>query len=163
MNINKNCCCFTGHRIISSKHKDVLPKNLSKHILQMIDMGIYNFMTGGALGFDTLAAKAILKERENNPDIRLILALPCRNQTKGWRQSQINEYEEILQSANEVIFLSDEYYDGCLLNRNRFMIDNSSHCIFYMTSMRGGTAYTIKYANQNNINLYNVLLSLIHI
>ncbi len=157
MKIKKNCCCFTGHRIILSKHRDVLPQNLSRHILQMTDMGIYNFMTGGALGFDTLAAKAILKEREKLPDIHLILALPCKNQTRGWRQAQILEYEEILKAADEVIFLADEYYDGCLLKRNRFMIDNSSHCIFYISSMHGGTAYTIKYAEQNNVNLHNVL------
>ncbi len=157
MNTREKCCSFTGHRIIKSEHLSIIQKNLSALIRDMLMLGITDFITGGALGFDTLAAKAVLEAKQENPSVRLVLALPCRNQTKGWRKSQIAEYEEILASADEVIYVSDEYYSGCLHKRNRFMVDHSSHCIFYITSKRSGTAYTLNYALESDLKAHNIL------
>ena len=36
----------------------------------------------GALGFDTIAAQAVLSVKETYPEVKLILVLPCENQTK---------------------------------------------------------------------------------
>jgi len=41
------------------------------------------------------------------------------------------------------------------------MVDNSSHCIFYMASPRGGTAYTVKYAIKNGLLMHNALTDFI--
>lgn len=151
-------CFFTGHRIIRNEHKEILGTRLNNKIQHLITLGITHFIAGGALGFDTLAANAVIEARNNNPKIILTLALPCKAQTNGWHKKDINEYERILSLADEVIYVSEEYYDGCMQKRNRYMADNSSHCIFYMTSPRGGTAYTIKYAIENDIELHNVMI-----
>lgn len=151
------CCCFTGHRAVSNIHKERLVANLPKIIKGLINDGITDFITGGALGFDTLAAEAVLKLKKEFPVVRLILALPCRNQTKGWNKSQISTYEEILNRADEVIYISGEYTPECMHKRNRFMVDSSAHCVFFMTSPRGGTAYTVKYALESDINMINAM------
>lgn len=151
-------CCFTGHRIIRTSDRETILNNLSDIIKQLANDGILNYISGGALGFDTLAAKAVITEREQNPAIRLSLTLPCREQTRGWRKKDIDEYKRILSLADEVTYLSDEYYDGCMQKRNRRMVESSTHCIFYMTSPRGGTAYTVKYAIENDLYMHNIMI-----
>ena len=48
---------------------------------------------GGALGFDTLAAQTVLEMKKEYPQLRLILVLPCENQTRGWHSEDIAVYE----------------------------------------------------------------------
>ena len=158
MNSRENCCCFTGHRHIANTHIEKLNLALPDIIKGLAKSGVTDFITGGALGFDTLAAMLVIKERDSNPDIRLVLALPCREQTSGWHKKDIAVYNEILSMADEVIYVSDEYTNGCMLKRNRFMVDNSAHCVFYMSSPRGGTAYTVKYALEKELEMHNVMM-----
>ncbi len=148
-------CCFTGHRAISHEHKAVLNKKLPSVIDKLISLGVTVFITGGALGFDTLAAQAVLDAKEKYPEIRLVLALPCKNQAINWNKSQIYTYNNILEKSDEVIYTSEEYTPECMRRRNRFMVDNSSYCVFFMTSPRGGTAYTVRYALEKNLNMIN--------
>lgn len=163
MNEKSKTCCFTGHRIIKTEHKEIICQNLLKLITALAETGVCNFIAGGALGFDTLAANAVIEAREHNSDINLTLALPCKEQAKNWNLKNIKEYNNILSLADKVIYVSDDYYNGCMQKRNRYMIDNSDHCIFYMTSPRGGTAYTIKYAISSETNLHNVITGIANI
>ena len=114
------------------------------------------FGAGGALGFDTLAAQAVLKLKERYPDIKLILVLPCKTQTSGWRQTDIDEYERIKAAADKVVYTSEVYYRGCMHKRNRHLVDNSSLCICYLTEDRGGTYYTVNYAKENGLQIINL-------
>ncbi len=157
MDKNKTCF-FTGHRIIRKEHRDTIKTNLKTLIKSLAELGITHYITGGALGFDTLATNAVLEAKTTNPHIKLTIAIPCKNQTRGWKQKDIEEYERLLSLADEVVYVSEEYYDGCMQKRNRYMADNSQHCIFYMTSPRGGTAYTVKYAIENDIELHNIMI-----
>ena len=80
-NINqKNTCCFSGHRIVKSQDYDNILANLDKILETLYNKGITNFISGGALGFDTLAAESVIKLRSKYSNIRLILALPCKDQ-----------------------------------------------------------------------------------
>ena len=158
MKPKENCCCFTGHRIIKNEHIDILPTKLSLAIKDLFEVHrVCDFIAGGALGFDTVAAEAVLKARNENPALRLILALPCKNQTKGWKDADKLRYENILNQADKIIYVSDNYTPDCMHKRNRFMVDNSAHCIFYMTLPRGGTAYTVRYALESNLKMHNII------
>ncbi len=55
-----------------------------------------------------------------------------------------------------MIYISKEKKKGCMHARNRYMIDNSSLCIAYMTRQSGGTAYTVKYAQENGKKICNI-------
>lgn len=158
MKPKENCCCFTGHRIIKGEHIDILPRKLNLVIKDLFEVHrVCDFVAGGALGFDMLAAEAVLKARDENPALRLILALPCKNQTNGWKDTHKLRYENILNQADKIIYVSQNYTSGCMHKRNRFMVDNSSHCIFYMTRPSGGTAYTVRYALENNLKMHNII------
>lgn len=158
---DKKSCCFTGHRIIHKEHIERLMQNIPLTIKALAAEGVTDFICGGALGFDTLAAQLVIAAKDTLPDIRLILALPCREQSKSWTLAAQKSYREILNFADETVYVSDEYYNGCMQKRNRFMVDNSSHCIFYMASPRGGTAYTVKYAIKNGLLMHNALTDFI--
>lgn len=158
MNERSKCCCFTGHRIIDSEHSHIISTRLNSMIRELYALGIRDFIAGGALGFDTIAAKAVLALRDELSEIRLILALPCCEQTKGWSKKDSLVYSNILLSADEVHYISEEYTPECMHKRNRFMVDNSSHCIFYMVHMRGGTAYTVRYALEAELDMHNIMI-----
>ena len=76
--------CFTGHRSLPAEELPEISRHLEDTLIALIEQGYCYFGAGGALGFDTLAAQMVLRLRERYPQIRLILVLPCRNQTRGW-------------------------------------------------------------------------------
>lgn len=119
-------------------------------------MGYCYFGAGGALGFDTLAAQAVLELRQAYPQIKLILVLPCIEQTKGWSAKDIAVYEDIKKRCDKYTYTSEHYYSGCMLGRNRHLIDHSSACIAYLAKQSGGTAFTVDYAKKQNIRVINI-------
>lgn len=154
--MKEKTCCFTGHRIIPKAEISTIKTKLKKAIIELINDGVIYFGTGGALGFDTIAAQTILDLREEYPQIKLILVLPCKNQTAKWKQSDIDMYEYIISQADKCVYTSENYYDGCMQKRNRHLIDNSSYCICYLTHKRGGTFYTYNYAKKNGLKIINL-------
>ena len=73
-------CCFTGHRSIAPDQLKQLPGLLDLALERLIESGVTVFRTGGAIGFDTLAALAVLKKKEIHSKLRLELILPCQDQ-----------------------------------------------------------------------------------
>ena len=149
-------CCFTGHRVIPSGEKETIRNLLETAIEKAIQDGYRFFRTGGALGFDTLAAQTVLTLKQQYPHIRLILVLPCINQANGWKQADVDEYERIRALADKVVYTSREYTSGCMHKRNRHLVDNSSLCICYLTKLSGGTAYTVRYAESKGVYIRNI-------
>ena len=77
VNIDRNSTCsFTGHRAIPGGMVDYLLQRIKDGINYLYSHGIRTFLAGGALGFDTLAAKAVIECRSIHEDIRLILVIP---------------------------------------------------------------------------------------
>ena len=150
-------CCFTGHRVIAPAHREAVARRLERQIRQLIQDGICDFIAGGARGFDTLAAETVLGLRQGFPHIRLILALPCRDQTRGWSQGEKLQYERIAARADVVHYLAETYDSGCMMRRNRFMVEHSTSCVFYLIRMRSGTYKTVEYAMEQGHTLYNIL------
>lgn len=148
--------CFTGHRIIPAERQPFLQSSLRRELIRLIEDGYRYFGAGGALGFDTLAAQEVLRLRKVYPHIRLILVLPCKSQTRGWPASDVVLYQEIMQAADKVVFTSEDYYRGCMFKRNRHLVDNSSVCVCYLTSDKGGTASTVHYAEARRLRIINL-------
>lgn len=108
------------------------------------------------MGFDTLAAQTVLKLRTKYPEIRLVLVLPCKNQTERWSAENKAVYEKVLSAADEVIYTSQAYFKGCMHKRNRYLVDHSNICIYYLTENTGGTAYTVNYAISKQLAIHNM-------
>ena len=152
--------CFTGHRDIPLCHALRLPELLERTIVELIGRGATTFRAGGAVGFDTVAALKVLELRERYPQIRLELILPCRDQTRNWKEEDVRVYEYILRVADSHRFLFDNYVDGCMLERDRRLVSGSDVCVAYLARSHGGTAYTFSRAIRGGletINLYDEL------
>lgn len=134
-----------------------LSEKFKKTLVDCIEKGYCFFGAGGALGFDTLAAQTVLELKKDYPHIKLILVLPCLNQTRGWNEKDIALYEAIKEKSDKVVYTSEHYYNGCMQKRNRHLVDYSSLCICYLKESKGGTAYTVKYAEQNGLIVLNTV------
>ena len=154
--MREKTCCFTGHRHIPEETYQQVKKKLEQTIKKLYNSGIIYYGAGGALGFDCLAAETVLRLRENYPKLRLILVLPCKDQTRGWKAEDKNKYEEIRQRADKAVYTSEIYATGCMHKRNRHLVDCSSVCVCYQTQLRGGTAYTVNYARAHGLAIINM-------
>ena len=154
--MNHKTVCFTGHRQIPISQYALIKESLTGIITHLIMNGYCFFGTGGAIGFDTLAAHIILSLKKLYPHIRLILVLPCICQTQNWNRKNILEYENIKSQADKIVYTQQEYSIDCMYKRNRHLVNNSSVCICYLTKATGGTAYTVRYAREKGLSIINV-------
>ena len=149
-------CCFSGHREITPEGYPEIERRLTREVERLFACGVRNFCCGGALGFDTMAAKAVLHLRESCPQARLVLILPCRDQTKNWSSENRRVYAEILARADAVEYMAEHYTAGCMHRRNRRMVDLSSVCVCCRLRSSGGTASTVDYALRMGLSVINL-------
>lgn len=152
-----NCCAFTGHR----PHKFpwrydetdsqcvALKEALAGQITQLVDAGVTDFYSGGADGTDCWAALIVLKLREKNSALKLHLILPHEGQADRWSDSAQERYRSILEQADSAEYVSREYYEGCMLDRNHRLVEAAGVLLaVYNGERRGGTAATVRYAQK---------------
>lgn len=132
-----------------------LAEALKVEIRNLILRGYRYFGAGGALGFDTLAAQTVLGLKSEYPQIKLILVLPCRDQADRWNAVDRAIYEDIKRQADKVVYMAEHYTRDCMFRRNRHLVDCSSVCVCYLTKRTGGTAYTVGYAKERGLLVYN--------
>lgn len=138
----KRACVFTGHRELDDPKLKV---RIEKAVRVQIKKGVYTFYNGVAKGFDLLSAECILSLKKEYPFLKLIVCVPYYGQEKGYSKTDQERYRKILKEADETLLLSDKYYKGCLLSRNRFMVEHCEEMIAYLKEPTGGTAYTVRY------------------
>lgn len=155
--MSNNSCAFTGHR----PHKFpwryneadercvALKASLGEQIKALIEAGITDFYSGGADGVDCWAALIVLELRKKNPALRLHCILPHEGQADKWSDSAQERYHSILSQADTVEYVSREYYDGCMLDRNHRLVEAAGMLLaVYNGERRGGTAATVRYARK---------------
>lgn len=154
-------CSFTGHRTIPSSHLAKLDGLLSRAIDYVYAEGCREFYTGGALGFDTMAAKKLLSFKISHGDIKLIVAVPCENQAEKWQRADREMYEYILANADEVVFCSEGYTSDCMKRRNEFLADACDVLIAYSGRASSGSAQTVRMAEARGKTVYNLYRSVV--
>ena len=108
------------------------------------------------MGFDQIVASLIIAKKEMGRDIRLVFALPCKNQDELWSTEQEQLYRNMLAEADKIIYVSEDFTDSCMKKRNRYMVDNSAYCICAHLRHMSGTDQTVKYARQKGLRIINV-------
>ena len=154
--MSNKSACFTGHRDIDPSRVPAIREKLREIIISCIEDGYTDFYNGGARGFDLMCAEEVMKLKGAYPDIRLHIIIPCSNQTRGWREEDVLRYERITSLADEVKCLSPFYFNGCMQIRNRYMVDNSSLVIAYLERATGGSAGTVRYAEEKGKEAVNI-------
>lgn len=154
--------CFTGHRSQKLPWRFnelderclVMKQTLRIEIEKAIQRGYKTFLCGMALGFDTICAETVIELKKGYPDIQLIGAIPCRTQDSKWADKDKIRYRELLQRLDGVRCIYDEYIGAeCMLERNRYMVNNSSLMIVLFDGKAGGTKSTIDYAKRKGLEI----------
>jgi uncharacterized phage-like protein YoqJ len=133
-------CGLSGHRLIESN--DFSPSVLEKNIIELAERGCRVFYCGMAMGFDMLAAEIV----QSFKNLSVIACLPCREQADKYPYSERLRYNKILKNCIDVVTLSDEYYNGCMFARDRYIVEKSDVLLCYLRKKKGGTFYTYNYA-----------------
>lgn len=150
-------CCFTGHREIPAELLSDILRNLNAEVERLISAGVTDFVSGGALGFDQLVASLIISKRRPGNGVRLIFALPCKDQDRLWGSEQKNFYRKLLKDADEVVYVSENYSPDCMEKRNRYMVDRSAFCVCALMREKSGAAQTVRYAKRCGVKIINTV------
>ncbi len=142
-------CAVTGHRALPYNFDT---ERLKERLEQIMNIGYDTFLVGMALGFDTECFKVLEKIREKN-NIKIIACIPCISQADRFNRLQKLEYERMLASADEKVYISEQYDATCMMKRNKFMVDRSSLVLYYLNRNFGGTASTVKYAVKKGVTV----------
>ena len=135
---------FTGHRFIRYSDRQRLKTNLEGAITACYHSGIRHFLCGMAAGFDMLAAETLLAMKADYSDIK-------------FNSADKERYRSILGKADDMVCLSETYFDGCFLRRNDYMLERASPIIaYYNGEPKGGTFYTCRRAKRMNLEITNL-------
>lgn len=157
MTMNQNACAFAGHRPKSFPWKYdetdpncvLLKKALAAQIATLVKTGVTEYFTGGADGVDCWAAEIVLTMREKNSTLKLHCVLPHEGQSDKWSSSAQERYHSILNRADSVTYMSREYYDGCMIDRNHQLVDSAGLLLAVFNGVRrSGTGATVNYARK---------------
>lgn len=146
-------CCFTGHRLLSREERERIMNELPQILAGLEAQGFTHFMSGGATGFDLMAASAVLALKQQGHKLSLEFVLPCENHNARWNAAQKKEFAALCRKADLVTVLEGLYTDGCMGRRNRYMVENSAACISFLRRKQSGTGQTVSYAVQRGLQL----------
>ena len=150
-------CAFTGHRPHKFPWKDneadprciALKETLAEQIATLAGAGVTEYFTGGADGVDCWAAEIVLSLREKNPALKLRCVLPHEGQADRWSSSARERYHSILKRADSVDYVSRQYYDGCMIDRNHRLVESAGLLLAVFNGVRrSGTGATVNYARK---------------
>ena len=153
---NIRACSFTGHRHIKEKHKSKINSLVMRSIEYAYSRGCRTFYTGGALGFDTVAARQVILFKLAHPDVRLIILIPCKEQEASWKESDRDAYDYILSRADESEILSDDYTNDCMKERNTALCERADMIVAYLYKEYSGAGQTVRIAKKLQKEVYNI-------
>ena len=137
--------CFSGHRSVPFAKRRELKQWLKSEIAKAY------------AGFDLLAAEAARSLQCELKDLQVIAVVPFRGQSDRWSKEEQAKYDAILRIVDDVVVLSEQYYNGCLLRRNDYMVNRSSRLIAYFDgNPKGGTFYTVREAKRQGLDIVNL-------
>ena len=143
------CCALSGHRD--------LPEDFDRNVVydgleRIIKEGYTTFYCGMALGFDMLALECLL-DLKKRYHVRIEACVPFPEQDKNFPFAEKKRYRKLLSACDVVRVISYEYFTGCFLTRDRYMVDRCDLLYAYCTKTEGGTAYTVKYAKSKGVEV----------
>ena len=152
-------CSFTGHRPEKLPWRGdesdprclALKERLAAAVEDAYDKGMRHFLCGMARGADFYFCDAVLELRERRSGVTLEAVIPCEEQAARWSERERERWFSLVERCDGETMLQRHYDKGCMLRRNRYLVDHSSMLIAVYDGMLGGTMYTLSYAMKRGL------------
>ena len=144
--MNKNTCCFFGHRDTPSEISD----KLERAIINLIEnKSVDSFYVGNQGGFDSMVRNTLKKLKIKYPHINYAVVLAYMPTRADGQDYSDTIYPDGLENVPPKFAIDW---------RNRWLIDNSAYVIAYISRSYGGAAkfYGLAVKKKKRvINLYD--------
>ena len=80
-------------------------------------------------------------------------AIPGEEQAARWPEADRERYFRLVEQCDYETMVQRHYDRGCMLRRNRYMVDRSAMLIAVYDGTLGGTMYTLQYAMKRKLDL----------
>ncbi len=144
--MNKNTCCFFGHRDTPSEISD----KLEQTIIDLIEnKSVDTFYVGNQGSFDGMVRNTLKKLKVKYPHINYTVVLAYMPTEKNGKDYSDTIYPDGLENVPRKFAID---------RRNKWLVDNSDYVIAYISRSFGGAAKFYELAikrKKNVINLYD--------
>ena len=159
-------CAFSGHRpqrlpwgeMESDRRCEALKLRIAREVGRLYREGCTVFLCGMARGGDTYFAEAVLELQKDSPQTELWAVLPCRSQADHWPEPDRRRYESLCRASRQVILLQEHYTSGCMLRRNRWMLEHADCLLTVYDGGAGGTGWMVTEARRQQIPVISLWL-----
>ena len=162
--LRQQSCCFTGHRPEKLPWKTdeenpraiAVKEKLFDVVEALYQSGITHYIAGMARGCDFYFAEAVLRLKEERPEVTLEAAVPFEGQANRWPERDRNRYFHLVSRCDYESLLQTEYTDDCMKRRNYYMVDHSAVLVAVYDGLFGGTLQTINYAKKSGLEVVEI-------
>lgn len=164
MRARQESCCFTGHRPAKlpwgCNEEDPRCLALKARMADAIETayaeGYRHFLCGMAQGCDLYFCQCALDLRARCSGVTVEAVIPCPSQADGWPKEERERYARMVEACDLETVVSAQYNSGCMLRRDRYMVDHASLLIAAFDGTAGGTRYTIEYAMKRGVSVVDL-------
>ena len=135
---------FIGH----SECYGIDEGQVRREISKLIENGVTDFISGGMGNFDWMCARIVFDLKKKYPQIRNYLVIPYLT----FRVNNDRLYDSIIYPEG----FEKYHFKAAIPARNRFLVDNSSYAICYVTHDWGGAARTFARAVKKGLTVINL-------
>ena len=159
-------CAFTGHRPEKlpwgSRETDprccALKVQIAHAVRSVWEEGATVFGCGLSRGCDFDFAGSVLRLQGQGSAVSLEGWVPCPEQADRWPEADRIRYRALLDRCSRIHMVEPAYGPGCMLRRNRAMIQKADRLISVYDGTGGGTGATVAYAKRLGLPVWAIWL-----
>ncbi|MCL2370510.1 MAG: hypothetical protein FWC80_04720 [Firmicutes bacterium] len=140
---NKSCCFLGNSKQLSYRQRDNVFQLFYAEVGRLIKDGYTNFIFSGNSDFESAARIAVISHRVKNSTITTTYI------------TNPNDNIEQLQKAYDKVIIPD-ISKHTISQRNRYIVDNSDYCCFYVKNFVGDAFVAMLYAKKTNKSQINL-------
>lgn len=135
---------FIGH----SECYGIDEGQVRREISKLIENGVTDFISGGMGNFDWMCARIVFDLKKKYPQIRNYLVIPYLS----FNIRDPKYFDSVVYPEG----FEKYHFKAAIPARNRYLIDNSSYAICYVTHGWGGAAQTLERAKKKGLAIINL-------
>ena len=156
-NLNSTTCCFLSESVQNfpwhSTEQNIytaLKINLRSEIEKAILRGYETFICGLSQSYDICCSEIVLELKKQYSNNKLIGTLSHKNQHYEWAKQKNSQYQKILKQLDEIRCIYENATGiKCILERNRYMVNNSSLVIAFFNE----SSEILEYARKQGLEI----------